>query len=115
MTMKTWDKLKIRILGVDPETFIAYRTAIPTTIDLRVDSIGDSFVATINSIDKQDLPESEFLITEAQSQEELIDMVNDLVFSYKQIPEAYRPYYKRTLQPQGEVRQTGSLELVKAG
>lgn len=115
MTMGALEKLKLHVFGLDPETFIAYRTAIPSTIDLQIDTIGDSFVATIKSIDKQELPREEFLITEAHSQEELIDMVNDLIFSYKQIPPAYRPYYKRTLRPQGDVRKTRNLELVKAG
>lgn len=115
MAMKYLEKMKLHILGLDPETFIAYRTAIPLTIDLRIDTIGDSFVATIKSINKQDLPKEELLITEAHSQEELVNMVNDLVFSYKKIPEAYRPYYKNTLQPQGAIRKTNKLELVKAG
>lgn len=115
MTMKTIEKLKLHIFGVDPETFIAYRTAIPSSIDLSIDTIGDSFVATIKSIDKKNLPAGEFLITEAHSQDELINMVNDLIFSYKEIPEAYRPYYKGTLRPHGSIKKTKNLELVKAG
>lgn len=115
MTMQTLERLKLHIFGIDPETFIAYRTTIPSTIDLRIETIGDNFVATIESLDKHELPKEELLVTEAKSQDDLIDMVNDLIFSYKQIPEAYRPYYKGTLRPQGDVRKTSKLELVKAG
>lgn len=113
--MNYLETIKSKIFGIDPETLIAYRTAIPSTIDLRVDTIGDTFIATIESINKQILPKDEFLITEAHSQEQLVDMVNDLIFSYKNIPIAYRPYYKKILQPQGAVRKTNRLELVKAG
>jgi hypothetical protein len=115
MAMKAWQKIKFRIFGVDPETFIAYRTAIPSSINLHIDTIGDSFVATIKSVDNENLPKDVFLITEAQSKDELVDMVNDLIFSYKNIPETYRPYYKRTLQPEGTVKGTEDLKLVKAG
>lgn len=115
MTMKTWEKIKLRIFGVDPDMFIAYRTAIPSAINLHIETVGDSFIATIKSVEGKDLPKEELLITEAQSKDKLVDMVNDLIFSYKNIPETYRPYYKRTLQPEGAVRETKDLKLVKAG
>jgi hypothetical protein len=110
-----WEKVRFRLLGVDPDTLIAYRSAIPSSIDLHIETVGDSFVAIIKSMDKENLPKDQFLITEAPSQKELVDMVNDLIFSYKNIPESYRPYYRRILQPEGAARQQEGLAAVKAG
>ena len=102
-------------MGVDPEVVIAYRTKIPSTIDLKITTKGDSFIAIIKTIDNQKLPKEEMLITEAQTQDKLVAMVNDLIFSYKGIPEQYRPFYGSILQPNDSVRKTESLKLVKAG
>lgn len=99
---------------VDPDTLVAYRSAIPSTIDLEISTSGDYYVATIKTIENEKLPKEVFLITEAESPDALVDMVNDLVFSYKNIPDIYRPYYKRILTPQGSVARTEKLKLVKA-
>ncbi len=99
---------------VDPDTVIAYRSAIPSTIDLQINQKGDTFIATIKTVDDEKLPKEVLLVTEALSSETLVDMVNDLIFTYKNIPETYRPYYRQILKPQGAVSRTESLKLVKA-
>jgi len=113
--MKSFSKILAGIWGykLDPDLVNAYRTAIPSTIDLQIQVKGDSYIATIKTIENEKLPKETFLITEAQSSDALVDMVNDLIFSYKNIPEAYRPSYGRILQPQGSVVRTENLKLVK--
>ena len=105
-----------RVLGyrVDPDTLIAYRTAIPSTVDLQINTRGDHYIAIIKRIEKERLQKNELLVTEAQTKDELVDMVNDLIFTYKNIPAVYRPYYKQILKPQGDVAPTNDLKLVKA-
>jgi hypothetical protein len=114
--MNWWSKVKTILFKyrVDPELVEAYRTAIPETIDIQVKTKGDNYIATVKSVNKEELPKEVFLITEAESQDDLVDMVNDLVFSYKNIPEQYRPYYKQVLKPEGSVSRTENLKLVKA-
>lgn len=112
--MKWLNKIRTELLGVDPELVEAYRSAIPSAINLQINVKGDSYVATIKTVDNEKLPKEVFLITEAQSSEALVDMVNDLIFSYKNIPEAYRPFYKQILRPQGSVAKTENLRLIKA-
>ncbi|HUY52950.1 MAG TPA: hypothetical protein VMV24_00005 [Candidatus Dormibacteraeota bacterium] len=99
---------------VDPELVEAYRSAIPSTIDIQVNTLGDSYIATVKTVNNEKLPKEIFLITEAQSPDGLISMVNDLIFSYKNIPAQYRPYYKQVLMPQGSVGKTENLNFVKA-
>lgn len=110
-------RLQAKILGykIDPDVLNAYRSAIPSTIDLQINLKGDSYIATIKTVNNEKLPNDTFLITEAPSSEKLVDMVNDLIFSYKNIPEIYRPYYRQILKPEGSVAKTESLKLVKAG
>ena len=115
--MNWLDRIVGNLLGyhkIDPELMEAYRSAIPSTVNLRIVVRGDSYVATIKSVDNEKLPEDVLLITEAQSEAALVDMINDLIFSYKKIPETYRRYYKRVLKPQGSVANAKDLRLVKA-
>lgn len=111
--------LRAKLLGykADPDLVAAYRTVIPSTIDLQITTKGDHYIAVIKSIDKKKLLKEEYLITEATSEDKLITMVNDLIFAYKEIPEAYRPYYKLILQPEkeGKIAPKEHLKLVKAG
>lgn len=107
------DKI-LRSGRIDPDTLIALRSAIPSTINLQVSTSGKSFVATVKSVDNQTLPKEVFLVTQGESAEELVNMVNDLIFSYKNIPVAYRPYYKQILRPIGTVARSENLKLVNA-
>lgn len=109
-------KLRAKLLGykADPELVRAFRSAIPTTVNLQINLKGDTYIATIKSVDNKKLPKETFLVTEAPTQDSLVDMVNDLIFSYKNIPEVYRPYYKQILKPEGSVTRTENLKLVKA-
>jgi hypothetical protein len=99
---------------IDPDTFLAYKSAIPSTIDVNVKHAKNRYVATVKTIEHEALPKDAFLITEANSTDELVDMVNDLIFTYKRIPESYRPYYKQILKPEGSVSRSEELRLVKA-
>ena len=112
--MSWLSKLRASLAGIDPETLNAYRSAIPSTINVQVNQKADTFIATIISVENEKLPKEVFLVTEAPSKDSLVDMVNDLVFTYKNIPENYRPYYKQILRPEGAVSRTDNLKLVKS-
>lgn len=99
---------------VDPDLLIAYRTAIPSTINLNINHEGDTYIATIKTIENHTLPKETFLITEADSEAQLVDQINDLVLTYKEIPEIYRPYYRQILKPEGSLAKAENLKLVKA-
>ena len=113
--MNNLSKIRARFLGynVDPDVLNAYRSAIPSTIDLKISTKGDYYVAEIKTIENEKLPVEEMLITEAKSQDELVNMVNDLIFTYKNIPEVYRPFYKQILKPSNSIKKTESLKLTK--
>jgi hypothetical protein len=114
--MKMSAILRNRIIGyrVDPELVDAYRSAIPNYIQLSIAQNGDSYLATITELDHEPMSKKILLVTEARTHEELIDMVNDLIFTYKRIPENYRPFYKQILKPEGEIKNSKSLSLVKS-
>lgn len=112
MKMNIIDKL----IGprVDPDLVNAYRSAIPHDVQLDIQENGDTLLAIIKGMEHQPLPSEVLLITEAKSEDELVDMVNDLIFTYKRIPEKYRPFYKHILKPEGSVEGSSSLSLVKS-
>lgn len=100
---------------IDPDLYDAYRSAIPSTIDLHIEQKGSHYIAVIKSIEKEALPTDTLLVTEADSDAQIVEMVNDLILSYKNVPELYRPYFKRILTPEGSLKRTSdSLTLVKA-
>ena len=105
---------KVLGFGVDPELVDAYRSAIPSDVQLKIAQNGDSYLATVSGIEHKSLPKEVFLVTEAKTEAELIDMVNDLIFTYKRIPENYRPFYKQILKPEGAIASSKSLSLVKS-
>ncbi len=109
-------QLRVNLLGykIDPDLLDAYRSAIPQHVNINISQENNHFIATINTIEHHKLPQDTFLITEANSNDELVDKVNDLILTYKKIPELYRPYYKRALKPEGSETKSKDLSLVKA-
>ncbi len=114
--MKTISTLKRRLLGnrIDPDQLDAYRSAIPENVQLRFTQNGDTVMAIVTGIDNKPVPKSVFLITEAEDNDKLVDQINDLIFTYKGIPEEYRPFYRQALTPEGSIAQAESLSLVKS-
>lgn len=98
---------------VNPEDVTAYRSTIPQTIDVSIERHAGMMVATINSIDGETI--DGLLVTEAQTFDEIVDNVNDLLFTYLKMPGKIRPFYSRILQPSSKtVKQSGKLTLVRA-
>jgi len=114
--MKTFTTLRKIVSGqkADPDLIAAYRSAIPRDVQVRIVQNGDTWMARITGIEHKELAKEVFLVTEAKTEAELIDKVNDLVFTYKGIPEACRPYYKRALSPEGVLDGSESLSLVRS-
>ena len=108
-------RLRVNLLGykIDPDLLDAYRSAIPAHININIAQSENHYIATVNRIEHRKLPKDLFLITEADSSDELVDKVNDLILTYKKIPELYRPYYKRVLKPEGSETKSKELSLVK--
>lgn len=106
-------KFITRRLGViDPEEFNAYRSVIPASVFVNVEREGKVYVIRVKSIDNKKLSK-DLLISQANNNDEIVDAINDLVLMYRKVPEAYRPYFKGILQPEGRVKQK-ELTLVKA-
>lgn len=80
---------------------------IPRTLNIQVRLTGDGwFVATV--------PQLPGLVTQAQSQQELLAMVNDAVLTYFDVPkrEADIVFDKLQIEGLGEVRYEGQLRAV---
>lgn len=107
-------RVATNLLGykVDPDELDAYRSVIPSEVNVNIKKIDDLQVATIKEIDGKKV--QGLLITEAPSDKELLLMVNDLVLTYKDVPERIRPYFKQVLKPEGTTRLSKELTLVKA-
>ncbi len=108
-------KLRAKLLGykIDPDELEAYRTVVPNTVNMHIELTKDhKLIATVKMIDGKKL-DDDFLITEAKNQDELITMINDLVLTYRHVPEIYRPYFRRILMPSDAKNTKESLTLVK--
>jgi hypothetical protein len=98
---------------IDPEELNAYRSVIPDTLNVNVKEQDGHFIIQVNTIEGKKI--DDLLITEALGENNVVDMVNDLVLTYKRVPEEYRPYFKQILKPEGSSpTKSEALTLVKA-
>lgn len=102
--------------GVDLEERDAYRTAIPVSVNVSIVEDGDRLIARVNRLDDDEV--KGLLITEAPNHDQLVTMINDVILTYKNVPEQYRDEFSRLLLPEDpavftQVRESKSLNLVK--
>jgi len=70
---------------IDFDVLAAYQCKMPRNIEVLVKKYDGVFVATIKKIDDEDIKDS-LLITQADTEKELIEMVNDLITTHIDIP-----------------------------
>lgn len=105
-----WKNLTERI---DPETLNAWRSAIPQHVHVQVKIQDGLHVIVIDEINHEKLPKETLLISEASSRDGVQHMVNDLVLSYKRVPEIYRPYLEILTLEGTTNKNANTLTLVK--
>ena len=102
-----------RRLGyIDPEEFNAYRSVLPQHVLVNIRPEGKYRVVKITSID--DRPLDDLLVSQARNNDEIIDVINDLVLMYRDVPESYRPYFKHELQPEGLIPKQDELVFARS-
>ncbi len=99
---------------VDPEVLNAYRTKIPNSITVDFDKSDGKILISVASIDGKPVPKKALLVTEADREEDIIAMVNDLIMGYREVPVIYRPWFEEALELQGTLGNKKSATLVKA-
>ncbi len=115
---KALDKWKFRIFGADPDSVAAYQSVLPHNIHVRLRRDGGYIIANIDEVDSEKIGKS-LLITEAKDMEELVENVNDLLYTYVNMPMNIRPYYGNIFKPAGynssskSIMQARELVLVK--
>lgn len=81
--------------GIDPEVLAAYAAKMPTKISVSIHNDPSGlYVAKIRGILKDPI------VTEGKTGKELIMMVNDAIFTTKDIPENYRPFMPEFVPPE---------------
>lgn len=98
---------------VDPEVLNAYRTKIPNTITITFDKSDDKILIRVTSIDGKPVPRKALLVTEANTKEDVVAMVNDLIMGYREVPLVYRPWFEEILELRGDYANKKAT-LVKA-
>lgn len=115
--MKFLENLRIRLSGVDPDSVAAYQTVLPHSIRVNVKNDDGFLIAKIEKVDNKDLSKG-LLITEAKDMDSLINNVNDLLFTYVDMPPQIRPYYGTIFKPENRHTHTNikskELTLIKA-
>jgi len=82
------EKLKLKVFGVDNDLLAAYTSRMPRVISVSItEDPSGRYVAKIEGIHN-----SHGMATEADTGQELLDMVNDAIYTIKDVPESYRPY-----------------------
>ena len=113
--MSAFEKLKFRIFGADPESVAAYQSVLPHNIHVVISRDGEYIIAKIDEVDTTKIDKG-LLITEAKDIESLITSVNDLLYTYVDMPMQIRPYYGNVFKP-GDYKSTAKnlreLVLVK--
>lgn len=109
--MSLMEKFKYRVFGADPESVAAYQTVLPHNIYVRMKKDGSYLIAKIDAVDDKKLEKS-LLITEAKDIDSLVSNVNDLLYTYVNMPLNIRPYYGNVFKPEGY--KTKELKGVKA-
>ena len=113
--MNYLESLRYRIFGTDPEVVAAYQTILPKSIEVAVKKDGDFIIAKINKVGENS--SENLLITQAKNLDELVDNVNDLMYTYINMPTYVRPYYGNIFQPTDKLKNFKNpkeLTLVKA-
>lgn len=112
MLNKFLESIMVRVSPVNPEDVAAYRSTIPQKINVSIERHADMLVATINSIDGEKI--NGLLVTEAKTFNQVVENVNDLLFTYINMPSKIRPFYSHILTPSDKTsKQSGQLTLVK--
>lgn len=105
-----------RIFGYnpDPDTLESYRTVIPDRLKFHYETDKDGkYIISVTEIDEKPLDKKVLLVSEADTKDEILSTVHDLVMSYLNVPEDLRPYYERVLRLEGQLGKESAV-LVKA-
>lgn len=82
-------------LGIDPEVLAAYAAKMPPKISVSIqDDPSGLYAATINGVVGYPI------VTQGKTGKELIFMVNDAIFTMKDVPENYRPFMDEFVPPE---------------
>ena len=101
------------LLPVDPEDVAAYQSVLPQRIHVIVKNDSGFLVAVVDEIENEVIPG--LLITQAKTDAELIENVNQLVYSHVRMPRRIRPYYGNPFKPEGIKKQlAGELDFQRA-
>ena len=98
--MRTLDRWRYKLFGADPDSVAAYHSVLPHNIHVQVRRDGSYFIAKIDKVDKNKIDKG-LLITEAKDFDSLVDNVNDLLYTYVNMPTNIRPYYGNVFRPEG--------------
>jgi len=91
----------------------AYETTIPTKIHIKYKRENDTFIGFIDEIDGEKI--QGLLTTQAPTYDEFVYNVNQLTYSYVNMPEKIRIHYgNRFKPPVNSAKTKGSLTLQKA-
>jgi hypothetical protein len=102
-----FEVIKRALNPVDPETVVALRHKLPDKIFVSIhEDPAGKYVAKIEYI------MGRAFSTEGETGDELIDMVNDAMFTVLGIPEPYRPYMGG-FEPTEEVRKAIKADIPK--
>lgn len=89
----------------DQDELFALRWKKPDGIEVFIKKSDNGYFAKVTSL-------SGNVVTQAKTGQELIEMVNDAVFAYLDIPKIYREYYGYFLPPEN-VREELKAEIPK--
>jgi hypothetical protein len=116
MLMNIFQRLSKNLNQPDLDEVLAFQYKIPNSITVDIVKEGDQFIARVEKINGEELKKDTF-ITEAETINELVVEVNDMLLTYLDFPENIKPRMPQLLPPESELKRligTKSRELVFA-
>ena len=95
------DSIKKYFNKPDADEIMAYQYKVPRSIFVNIEKTNYGFTAYIKAINDIDLT-NDTLVTEATTKQELVSMVNDLVYTYLEFPESIKDHMPWLLPPEAE-------------
>lgn len=102
--------IKRRLSGVDIETLAAYQHKQPDRISVSIVYDSDHRIYTARVIKLDGKIVKGAIVTEAKSVDDLVEMINDAVFTYLDFPEDVKLYVPRLLPVNWNLQENSFLK-----
>jgi hypothetical protein len=94
----------LRNRNPDPDLLAAYEGIVPRNARFASSYDDGYWFIKITAIDGKKLGDDTLLVSQAKRQSDILHQVNDLIMTYRDIPEDLRSFYENQITLEGNIR-----------